>query len=102
MNATLMHATPFSSPETRVALDRVMKFVRERLPSDLLDSHALALAFEPNETIDDGVKAACDELCAAMRERVTNESFAFSYTFAFGELLRGRIREIEASGRGSA
>lgn len=92
---------PFSSPESRAALNYVRAFVRDTLPPGLLDAKATALAFEPREHVAAGIQAICDEMRAGF-DNSASDAFAFACTLAFATLLKDRIAEIEAQGSGRA
>jgi len=92
---------PFSTPQTRAALDHVRAFVRSSIPPGLLDAKAMALAFQPPAKIDSEIEIICDEMRSGFDDTAT-KAFAFSCTLAFATLLRERIAEFEAMERGRA
>ena len=93
-------AAPFSTPESRAALEQLKDFVRVNAPPDKTEAHAFHLVGESQETID----RAAHELFALLRQQSPplRRSTAFGLAFMLRELVCERIREIESSGRGNA
>jgi len=93
-------AAPFSTPESRAALEQLKEFVRVNAPAGKIEAHALRLVGELQETIDGETR----ELFEAFRQQSPPlwRSTAFGLAFALRELVCERIREIEGSGRGNA
>jgi hypothetical protein len=94
-------SAPFSTPESRAALEQLKEFVRVNAPAGKIEAHAFCLFGESQETID---RETC-ELFEALRQQsppLLRRSEAFGLAFALRELVCERIREIEGSGRGNA
>lgn len=98
----MMEDQPFTTPESRAALDRVRAFVLEHQPAGFLDSHALELAFKPAEAINAEIAARCDEFLEGFRQTGASRAFSHAVAFSLATLLRERISEIEAMQKGSA
>jgi hypothetical protein len=88
-----MTDTPFSTPESRDALEWLKGLIRANVPADRIEATAFHLTGESAATIDDEVH----ELFQALREQSppVPHSEAFALTFALREVIRDRIREIE-------
>jgi hypothetical protein len=94
-------SAPFSTPESRAALEQLKEFIRVNDPAGKIEAHAFRLVGESQETIDG---ETC-ELFEALRQQsppLLRRSEAFGLAFRLRELVCERIREIEGSGRGSA
>jgi hypothetical protein len=94
-------AAPFSTPESRAALEQLKEFVRVNAPAGKIEAHAFRLVGESQATIDRETR----ELFEALRQPsppLLRRSEAFGLAFALHELVCDRIREIEGSGRGNA
>jgi hypothetical protein len=93
-------AAPFSTPESRAALEQLKEFVRVNAPAGKIEAHAFRLVGESQATIDRETR----ELFEALRKQPPplRRSEAFGLAFALRELVCERIREIEGSGRGYA
>jgi hypothetical protein len=94
-------SAPFSTPESRAALEQLKEFVRVNAPAGKIEAHAFRLVGESQETID----RETHELFEDLRQQsppLLRRSEAFGLAFALRELVCDRIREIEGRGRGSA
>jgi hypothetical protein len=94
-------SAPFSTPESRAALEQLKEFVRVNAPAGKIEAHAFRLVGESQETID----RETHELFEDLRQQsppLLRRSEAFGLAFALRELVCDRIREIEGSGRGNA
>jgi hypothetical protein len=94
-------SAPFSTPESRAALEQLKEFVRVNAPAGKIEAHAFRLVGESQATIDRETR----ELFEALRQQsppLLRRSEAFGLAFALRELVCDRIREIEGSGRGNA
>jgi hypothetical protein len=89
-------SAPFSTPESRAALEQLKESVRVNAPPGKIEAHAFRLVGESQETIDRETR----ELFEALRLPFPRE--AFGLAFALRELVCERMREIEGCGRGSA
>jgi hypothetical protein len=58
-------AAPFSTPESRAALEQLKEFVRVNAPADKIEAHAFRLVGESQETIDRETR----ELFEALRQQ---------------------------------
>lgn len=89
-------AAPFSTPESRDALEKLKEFIRADIPAGMIDAHAFRLIGESQETIDRETR----ELFEALRLQsppLLRRSEAFGLAFALRELVCERIREIEGN-----
>ena len=58
-------AAPFSTPESRMALEQLKEFVRVNAPAGKIEAHAFRLVGESQETIDGETR----ELFEALRQQ---------------------------------
>jgi len=93
---------PFSSPESRAAFALVKTFVRTHVAADLVDSIAIRLVFEDDETKRVGMSGAIDEMLAGFADMSATSALAHGVTAAFVEIVRERLDAIEAAERGTA
>lgn len=96
---------PFSTPETRAALAHVKGvLLRSAFAPPIIDERALTLIGEPAEAIEEGIEALRREMVdgLAQCEPPWSTTRINAFSFALGELVRDRAREIERSGRGRA
>jgi hypothetical protein len=86
-------SAPFSTPESRAALEQLKEFVRANVSADKVEANAFRLVGESQDVID----AETRQLFEAMRRQSPpwSHSEAFGLAFALRELIRERIREIE-------
>jgi hypothetical protein len=86
-------AAPFSTPESRAALEQLKEFVRVNARAGKFEAHAFRLVGESQETIDGETR----ELFEAFRRESSPlpRSTAFGLAFALRELVCERIQEIE-------
>jgi hypothetical protein len=86
-------SAPFSTPESRAALEQLKGFVRDIAPAGKLNAHAFRLLGESQAKID----GEAHELFEALMRQSPpfSRSEAFGLAFALRELVCERIREIE-------
>ena len=94
-------AAPFSTPESRAALEQLKEFVRVNAPAGKIEAHAFRLVGESQETIDRETRELFVQL-SNQSPPLLRRSEALGLAFALRELVCERIREIEGSGRGNA
>ena len=94
----------FESPESRAALAHIKAFLATHAPAGLIDERALALVGESAERVNEGLNALRREMGDGMAQcdPAFSSSLQFAVAFAFGEMVRERLREIELHGRGRA
>jgi hypothetical protein len=96
---------PFSTPETQAALAHLKGFLLgSAIAPSIIDERALALIGEPAEAIEEGIVALRREMAEGLAQSSPAPSTTRinAFSFAFGELVRDRVREIDAIGRGRA
>jgi hypothetical protein len=93
-------STPFSTPESRAALEQLKEFVRANAPAGKIEAHAFRLVGESQEAIDREARELFEVLL--QQSPPLRRSTAFGLAFMFRELVCERIREIESSGMGNA
>jgi hypothetical protein len=94
-------SAPFSTPESRDALERLKELICINAPAGKIEAHAFRLVGESQETIDRETHELFEALFSNQSPPLPR-STAFGLAFALRELVCERIREIESSGRGYA
>jgi hypothetical protein len=90
---TDMNAAPFSTPESRAALESLKDIVRANAAPGMIEAHAFRLVGEPQAVIDGEIHHLYEELRA--QSPPLSHSEAFGVSLALREVIRDRIREIE-------
>jgi hypothetical protein len=90
-------AAPFSTPESRAALEQLKEFVRANAPTGKIEAHAFRLVGESQETIDRETRELFEALQLSNQSPPLPRSTAFGLAFALRDLVCERIREIEGS-----
>jgi hypothetical protein len=89
---------PFSAPEARAALEALKDIIRDNIPADKVDAHAMRLVGESQEMIDDETHALFEAL---QRQSPSGlpfpRSVAFGLSYALREIVCERILDIEGN-----
>lgn len=90
-----MSIAPFSTSESRAALEQLKEIIRGIAPPGKIEAHAFRLVGESQDVIDGEAR----ELFEALQHQLPpfSRSEAFGLAFALRELIRERIMEIEGN-----